>query len=179
MTTVIFIRHCEATGQAPEAPLTIKGLADAQTLVERLASFRFDALYSSPFRRAVQTVEPLAAALGLPILMESRLQERRLSGEPLTDWLDHVRRSFDDFDYRAPGGESLADAQRRGLEALQRIHNDNSTCSALVSHGNLLASLLRYVDAKFTFAAWQGMPNPALYRVQLTEGMPVHYEPIT
>ena len=99
-STFIFVRHCQSSGQAPDAALTAQGAADATALVARLAPFGIDALHSSPYLRAIQTIEPFAARRALPINIEFDLRERRLSAEPLGDWLDHIRRSFANFDYR-------------------------------------------------------------------------------
>ena len=55
-STIIFVRHCESSGQASEAPLTAKGLADARDLVRCLVPLGIDAIYSSPYARAVQTI---------------------------------------------------------------------------------------------------------------------------
>ncbi len=175
-STIIFVRHCEASGQAPEAPLSATGFADARELVRRLAPLGIEAIYSSPYARAVQTIEPFAAARAMPINIEPRLRERLLSAQALHDWTEHIRLSFDDFDYRAPGGETLREAQSRGLAALQRIFDDGAANAAVVSHGNLLSSLLKRMDAGFGFADWRAMPNPALYRVQLEHGVPLAFE---
>src|SRR5207245_4789289 len=59
--TLYLVRHCRAAGQAPEAPLTAEGLAQAERLADVLAPLAPDRILSSPFRRAVQSVEPLAA----------------------------------------------------------------------------------------------------------------------
>jgi 2,3-bisphosphoglycerate-dependent phosphoglycerate mutase len=177
-STIIFVRHCESSGQAPEAPLTAKGFADARDLARRLSPFAIDAVYSSPYARAVQTIEPFAAARGLPINIEPRVRERLLSAEPLDDWLEHMRLSFENFDHRAPGGETLREAQARGLVALQRIFDDGAMNAAVISHGNLLSSLLNRMDPRFAFDAWRAMPNPALYRVRLEHGVPLAFEPL-
>jgi 2,3-bisphosphoglycerate-dependent phosphoglycerate mutase len=175
-STIILVRHCESSGQAPEAPLTAKGFDDARELAQRLATLGVEAVYSSPYARAVQTIEPFAARQALPINIEPRLRERLLSAEALDDWLDHVRLSFDNLDHRAPGGETLREAQMRGLAALQRVFDDGAASAAVVSHGNLLSSLLHRMDPRFGFEAWRAMPNPALYRVQLQHGVPVTFE---
>jgi 2,3-bisphosphoglycerate-dependent phosphoglycerate mutase len=177
-STLIFVRHCESSGQAPEA-LTAKGIADARELVRRLLPLGVEAVYSSPYARAVQTIEPFAAAQGLAINIEPRLRERLLSGEALDDWLTHVRLSFDNLDHRAPGGETLGEAQARGLAALQRVFDDGVANAAVVSHGNLLSSLLHRMDPRFGFDAWRAMPNPALYRVRLQHGVPLAFEPLS
>lgn len=177
-STIIFVRHCESSGQQSDAPLTAKGLADARDLVPRLAPLGIDAVYSSPYARAVQTIEPFAAAEGLAINIDYGLRERLLAAEPLDDWLEHIRLSFDDFDHRAPGGETLREAQIRGLAVLERIHNDGAKNAAVVSHGNLLSSLLNRMDPAFGFTAWRAMANPALYRVTLEHGAPLSFEPL-
>ncbi len=178
-SAIILVRHCESSGQTPEAPLTAKGFADARELVRRLMPLGIEAVYSSPYARAVQTIEPFAAARGLPINIEPRLRERLLSGEAIDDWLEHVRLSFDDLDYRPPGGETLREAQTRGLAALLRIFDDGVSSAAVVSHGNLLSSLLHRMDPQFGFDAWRAMPNPALYRVRLQHGVPLTFEPLS
>ncbi len=175
-STLILVRHCQSSGQAPDAPLTAQGAGDARALADRLLQLGIDAVYSSPYLRAVQTIEPFAAKHALPINIEPDLRERRLSAEPLDDWLDHIRRSFANLDHRAPGGETLREAQSRGLAALQRIHTERPTHAAIASHGNLLASLLHHMDPSFGFESWQAMPNPALYQVTMTAGVPTSFE---
>lgn len=177
-STLILIRHCQSSGQAPDAPLTAQGAADARALAARLATLGIGAVYSSPYARAVQTIEPFAAARGLSINIDFRLRERLLSAEPLDDWLDHVRASFADPDHRAPGGETLREAQARGLEAIAQIHADGSATAAVATHGNLTGALLQKMDPTFGFTAWQAMPNPALYRVTLLAGVPSAFAPL-
>jgi broad specificity phosphatase PhoE len=74
--TLYIVRHCKATGQQPEAPLTPAGLADAALLADQLAALPLDRIISSPFLRARQTIVPLAERLGLPIASDARLAER-------------------------------------------------------------------------------------------------------
>lgn len=174
--TLLLLRHCQSSGQAPDAPLTAQGVEQAQALVARLAPFAIDAVYASPFLRAIQTIEPFAAKHGLPINIDTRLRERQLSAEPLDDWLAHVRASFENLDHRAPGGETLREAQKRGLAALVSIAEERPRCAVIVSHGNLIASLLHHMQPSFSFEAWQAMPNPALYRVTLQAGTPLSFE---
>lgn len=76
----------------------------------RLAADPVAAIYSSPYPRAGETVEPLAADLGLPIGIEPDLRERLLAPAAHPDWMAHLERSFADPDHRLPGGESAAEA---------------------------------------------------------------------
>jgi broad specificity phosphatase PhoE len=84
------IRHAESRTNAgestdPDAGLTEHGRQQARRLSQRLAGMaanepsgsprRFTAVYSSPYRRAIETAEPIAAALDLPIRLRPELCE--------------------------------------------------------------------------------------------------------
>lgn len=81
MTTVYLVRHAQPVYQgyqeAPElAPLSEEGRADSERLADFLQGKGIEQIYSSPYPRAVQTLEPLARRLGLPIELEPDLRER-------------------------------------------------------------------------------------------------------
>lgn len=173
---LLLIRHCESSGQAPEAPLTPNGARAAVDLAGRLADLGVDAAYSSPFVRAQQTLLPFTKPRGLPLTLDDRLAERRLSPAPRVDWLELIRRSFDDFDHAVPGGESLREAQRRAIAALADVAAREHRLPAVVTHGNLLSSVLRHADASFGFEAWQSLRNPDLFIVTMGRGRPLAFE---
>jgi 8-oxo-dGTP diphosphatase len=56
-------------------PLDARGLRQSADLVELLRPFGVRRVVSSPYVRCVQTVEPLAAALGLQVEQDDRLEE--------------------------------------------------------------------------------------------------------
>jgi len=103
---IYLIRHCQAEGQDPDAPLTEKGKKDAEKLADFLEDKGIEAIVSSPYLRAVQTATPLAKRLSLEIQTDKRFSERVLSTEDLPDWLDCLKRTFADFDLKFSGGES-------------------------------------------------------------------------
>jgi 2,3-bisphosphoglycerate-dependent phosphoglycerate mutase len=175
MPKLLLIRHCQATAQHPDAPLTAWGARTADALVAGLRDLAPDAVYSSPYERAHGTIRPFAISAGLPVRFDERLRERILSDNDLEDWLDHVRRSFADPDYCAPGGESLNQARTRATVALADIAAAGHRLPVVVSHGNLIASVLRSMDATFGFAEWQGLRNPDLFQVDLDAGQPVAF----
>jgi 8-oxo-dGTP diphosphatase len=77
---VALIRHADAgkRGGGPSdhlRPLTERGFAQAQGLVELLRDVRLSRVLSSPYVRCRQTVEPLAAARALPIEDREELAE--------------------------------------------------------------------------------------------------------
>jgi 2,3-bisphosphoglycerate-dependent phosphoglycerate mutase len=166
-TTVYLVRHCRATGQEPEAALTPEGAMQAERLADFLAPFGIERIVSSPFARALASVEALARRTGLAIETDERLAERALCGEPRPDWRDQLRASFDDLDLCLPGGESSRAAMARGRAALDQAARPGATAVAVVTHGNLLALLLRSFDARFGFDDWAGLGNPDVFRVEL------------
>jgi len=71
-TTMIFVRHAEKAGLSEDDPgLSVAGQRRASELARQLVdadvAAGIDAIYSSPYRRTKETVQPIADALNLPI----------------------------------------------------------------------------------------------------------------
>ncbi len=170
MTRLFLVRHCEATGQAPAAPLTPVGRSQAVQLADRLAAQGADLIVSSPFARAQQSIGPLADRLGLRIETDTRLAERVLSGAPLPDWREAIARSFVDLDRAWPGGESSVAAMTRGRATIDGIVARETRVAVVVTHGNLMALILRSFDSRYGFETWAGLSNPDVYRITVQGG---------
>lgn len=164
MSTIYLIRHCETTGQAPDAPLTLRGEEQARRLCTQLFELPITHLISSPYRRALDSIQPLATALKLPIVQEENLKERRLSATPLEDWQDHLRRTFIDPDYTCPGGESSRIATKRITCVVEKSLQQRDG-SILVTHGNLLSLYLHSIDPTFGFEESLKLKNPDIFKV--------------
>jgi 2,3-bisphosphoglycerate-dependent phosphoglycerate mutase len=176
MAKLILIRHCESSGQAPDAPLTEAGMRAAHVLAERLAALGPDAVYTSPYLRARSTVEPFAERAGLPIIEDARLRERVLAATPLDDWLEHIRRSYDDADHRAgEGGETLREITARGCGALADVAAAGHRLPIVASHGNLISAMLRAADPAFGFEDWRALRNPDLFELVIDAERPTSY----
>jgi 2,3-bisphosphoglycerate-dependent phosphoglycerate mutase len=163
------VRHCRAAGQEPDAPLTPEGEAQAAALADFFAPRPIDRILSSPFTRARDSIAPLATRRGLPVETDDRLVERVLSGAPLPDWRDHLRRSFSDLDHALPGGESSRAALARAVAVLDDVRRHPAMHTVIVTHGNLLALLLRHCDGRVGYATWQRLTTPDVYAVALRE----------
>ncbi|MBD1371870.1 histidine phosphatase family protein [Hazenella sp. IB182357] len=170
METIYLIRHCQAEGQAADAPLTPTGEVQAEALGDFLAQFPIDTIVSSPYRRAVQSVEPLAKRLSQPIHIEPLFQERVLSDTSLPDWKLQLEQSFIDLDLRLVGGESSRDAMERGIKALEGMKKRGGQHVVVVTHGNLLTLLLKSFDERFGFNEWEQMANPDVFQVDVGRG---------
>lgn len=165
--TLYLIRHCTTTGQEPEAPLTEAGFEQAARLAEWLADRGIEAVVSSPYVRAVQSIQPFADRHGISIQQDPRLRERDLSSEPLSDVRKHLAATFEDFDLCLPGGESTRTAMARAAAALEEILQRPERTVAVVSHGNLTTLMLRHFDDTVGFETGQRLTNPDVYVVTL------------
>ncbi len=78
---VYLVRHAHAgnragwRGEDADRPLSDRGHAQAVGLAHRLGVRGIERISSSPARRCIQTVEPLADELGLEIELDERLAE--------------------------------------------------------------------------------------------------------
>ena len=168
--TVLLIRHAESVAPGISSfdeytrPLTAKGIRDAKRMSDLYASIRVDAVYSSPYLRARQTIEPIARARGLTIETLGNLRERTLSAAELPNWRAHLKRSWEDFDYAVPGGESGRDAEARILRVLDTIASRHLGGTViLASHGNLIALALNAFMPNVDYAFWKSIPMPAVF----------------
>lgn len=114
MQSIYLIRHAKATGQEPHAELTDEGIRQAEKLADILAHHSITYIVSSPWKRAVQTAMPLGIATLQHIHTDERLQERILSSLDLSNWMDVLKRTYDDVDWVEEGGESSRNAAARG-----------------------------------------------------------------
>jgi 8-oxo-dGTP diphosphatase len=89
VSAVYLVRHAKAKNRAkwtePDylRPLTKAGLAQAAMLPELYTEQPFSRLFTSPYIRCVQTLEPLAEARNLPLEIADALAEGTSLGEAL------------------------------------------------------------------------------------------------
>lgn len=173
---LFLVRHCQSTGGLPDSDLTERGHAAAVRLADQLIPFGPDAIYASPYARAVSTVSLLATRLQTEIHIDDRLRERVRSSEEIEDAEGYLHRSFVDENYRAVGGESLKQAADRGLAALADIRGAGYRCAVVASHRTLITSVLRSIDPRFGFAEWREMVTPDVFSLQFDELRPIAFE---
>ena len=83
LSTFYFVRHAKAgsrghwQGDDRLRPLSKKGVKQAQDLIDLFKPFNISAIYSSPYLRCVQTLEPLAHDRELEIQETPALAEGR------------------------------------------------------------------------------------------------------
>lgn len=166
MRHLLLIRHCQSTGQDPDAPLTEIGRKQAAALARFLVNYPIDRIVSSPYTRARQSIEPFATTVGLPVHLDHRLIERTLSGSPIDNWREVVRASFADLELRLSGGESAREVLDRGWAAVTALLDGGHQFPIAVTHGNLLSLILHSLDPNFGYAGWASLSNPDVFALK-------------
>lgn len=169
---VYVIRHCAAQGQEPDAPLTPAGRDQAEHLAEHLMDLGIESVISSPFLRARQSILPFLERSGLTVRTDDRLAERVLSASPMDDWMEKLKSSFVDPDISYEGGEAGREAAARVRSVVDGL--PEGSCTALVTHGNLMALLIGDYNSQFGFKQWQGLTNPDVFNISI--GSEVHIQ---
>ena len=180
---IILVRHAEAVPLQPGAsdavdndrPLSDAGRIAADQLASELSRLPIEAVFSSPYRRAIETVEPIAATHQLHVRMDEDLRERRLAGVPLVGdaFVDAIRRAREDPRFAPPGGESTQQVMKRAIAVFGRMARAVSDGAVVAgTHGGLISVVRWHLGEEFSIEDALAEPTPALYRLQLIRGRP-------
>jgi probable phosphomutase (TIGR03848 family) len=172
MPTLLLIRHGEneyvkkgrLAGRLPGVHLNETGRSQAQSVADRLAKAPIKAIYSSPLERALETAEPLARGLGLETIPRAGFLETDY-GEWEGQTLKSLRRlklwrtvqSAPSL-ARFPGGESLAECQRRVCQEIEWICSQHEA-------KDLVACIFHADPIKLAVAFYLGLPLDQFQRL--------------
>lgn len=173
-TEVYVVRHAECAGNREglfrgrvDFPLDEEGLSQARALAEELREVRFDAIYTSPMTRSLQTALALAEGRGMEPILEEGFVNISLGpweGKPK----EFIRESYPE-EWRIwleepeklvlPGAETIPQVQERAYKALLRIIEQRpGQTIAVVSHRAVIKPLL---------AACLGIRSPYFWRLHV------------
>jgi probable phosphoglycerate mutase len=175
VVTVLLVRHTSYSlidrvlvGRAPHVGLSEPGWRQARALARALAGRPISRVQSSPQRRARETAEPIARAIGLPIEIATKMDEldaglwsgvsfEKLVSNPHWRAWNSKRGST-----KPPGGESMRDLQERVLDHLATLEREHPGEEiVLVSHAEpIRAAVLHY----------RGLPLDAFAQVRIAPG---------
>ncbi|OGP28890.1 MAG: hypothetical protein A2038_04155 [Deltaproteobacteria bacterium GWA2_57_13] len=156
METFFLLRHGETTWNKNgrvmgrlEVPLNRTGIAQARHVVKLTAHLDIDAIYSSPLKRSLQTARILAQGMKVPVKIDPQLTEvafGRWEGYQFQQLIrDQVYHRFlkTPLTAKVPGGETMRDVQKRGIEALRRAARKYPQGRILfVTHGDVIRAIL-------------------------------------
>lgn len=169
--TIYLIRHAEPNynnHQYDERELTAEGLQDCQLLLDYFKDISIDRIYSSPFKRALQTIDELAKEKNLPIQIKENFRERKIDDVWIDDFNTFSQRQWQDFNYKLAKGESLQEVQDRNIQQLQEILKEQETSIIISSHGTAISTILNYYDHQFAFDNFQAIKQLMPFLVTLS-----------
>ena len=167
---ITFLRHAESVGNAEgyfqgqeDFPLTERGHAQVQALVERWQSEgrSYDHILASPLSRTRETVEPIAAMLGMSIEFDPIWMERH---NGMVSGMKHKagREQYPIPDFRNPyakfaeNGEGDWELYLRAGQALQGLLERKAGRYLIVSHGGFLNQMMKAITGVPPHANYQG-----------------------
>lgn len=156
--TVDLVPHAQSvaregwTGKESARPLSPQGLSQAGSLAAVMRD-SIDAIYSSPAKRCVQTVEPLARSFGLSIATAPGLATPDGTYQP-REWTEGFFSPFQ----RELGGAWMAGAALAVLIAMGNAHPGGHVVAC--SHGDVIPVLVAQALALYGHAS----PPPVVDR---------------
>lgn len=160
MTTLLLIRHGDndyvkqdrLAGRLAGVHLNESGRSQAKALAEKFVGSKIKAVYSSPLERALETAEPIAQALNLPVIQRQGLVEVDFG-----DWQGQSLKSLRRLKLwktvkltpsRAtfPNGESFSQAQNRIQQEISQImaEHGGKDWVVCVSHSDMIKLAAAY-----------------------------------
>ena len=188
MTSILLIRHGEndfvgkrLAGHLPGVHLNEKGRKQAELLAAALKNAPVKAIYSSPLERAVETAQPLAAALNLPVNLHPGLTELNFGTwqgkttrqmHRMKAWKTIIEKASE---MRFPQGESYVEAQARMVSAVEEIKaaSDKNALVACFSHSDSIRLVLaHYLDMPLDEFHRLNIDTASISLLYLGEGRP-------
>ncbi|MFE7062009.1 histidine phosphatase family protein [Sutcliffiella sp. NPDC057660] len=168
LTNLYFVRHAHSiyTPEELRRPLSKEGLSDVEKIDRLLSQERIDYVISSPYLRAVQTVEGVAGRIGKEVILEDGFRERQLSSSPVEDFQLAITKVWQEPSFSWEGGESNIAAQKRGVEStLKVIEKYEGKNIVIGTHGNIMVLIMNHFDDNYGFDFWKELSMPDIYKL--------------
>lgn len=171
-TTIYLLRHAQTIPSndisRAEWALSSTGKEQAEQLIDRLVPLGIDEVFSSPLRRAVETVVPFAGRLGLTIQTERAFGEQNACPNymPPAEFQTLIAKYWQDVDFALEGAESLSQCQKRMLEGIRMVEKAHKGKNILISsHGEAIGALLKAFDSEYGYDDWARMNMPDVFKL--------------
>lgn len=167
-TVLYFVRHAEslyAPGEERSRGLTERGKFDALRVRRTLQDTLFDAVVSSPYERAIQTILPTAG--DRPVRIYEDLRERTIGEIGDTSFGEAKYAVYQDFDFSFPEGESSRSAQQRAVSVileLLRMHEGQTLM--IGTHGDIMTLIFNRFDSAVRYEFWRSSTMPDIYKLE-------------
>lgn len=159
MTHLYFVRHAEPNfdnHNDRSRELSKKGLEDRKLVTKYLSDRSVDAVISSPFKRAIDTVSDFAKTYGYEIEVVDDFRERKVDSCWIEDFYGFSKKQWEDFDFKLSDGETLRETQNRNIRAVNQIlEHYNGKTVVIGSHGTALCTIINYFRRDFGFKEFE------------------------
>lgn len=176
MKTIIYmVRHGESPyteGDERTRGLTPKGKVDIEKVTKLLIGEGIDMIISSPYTRAILSVEGLAKHLNKEVQIFEDLRERHFAADLIenAELMSSIRESFNDPDYTLMGGESNAECQNRAIAILKPILNEHRGKKIAVgTHGLVMTLMMNHFDPAYGLDFLNQLTKPDIYKMQFED----------
>ena len=163
LTTVYFIRHAQADSDVCDQktrPLTEKGKKDSVLLTNFLSNIPIIAVFSSPYRRTIDTVADFAKKVDIVIQTVEDFRGIKIESVWINDYKEFFEKYWLDFTYKYSYGESFAELAERNIPALNKVINRYKNENIVIStHSVSLAVIINYYDNTFGFKDFMSIIN--------------------
>lgn len=181
MKKIYFVRHSirDFTNKEDRlVPLTNEGLCSAENLKSFFIDKNISNIYSSPYTRAMQTIEPTAKMIGTNMILEENLRERTV-GRWVDDFSEFSTNQWRDFNFKLANGESLNEVQCRMTLLYNDILTQNQSNIIISGHGTSLAVLFNEIlGGRFGLDEFTKMKMPDIYCAEYKKNTLVKFEHI-
>jgi broad specificity phosphatase PhoE len=155
-----FVRHGESTFNAKElhqdenAPLSKKGIKQAEELAKRFKKIPVDLVISSPFTRTKQTTEIINKIINKNTKFNSLIVELKrpsvfLGKHYLADDVVEIKKviskNLDNPNWRHSDEETFFEFKDRALKFLKEMENQKINRALVVTHGDFMRAVLGIV----------------------------------
>lgn len=172
MTTIYFIRHAEPNLNNHDdmtRELTPKGMRDSKFVTRFLSDKNIDIIFSSPYKRAIDTIRDFSEANGLEIQIVDDFRERKVDSCWIEDFSAFCKAQWADFDYKLSDGETLREVQMRNVDALKRLLIDHRDKNIVIgTHGTALSTMINFYDKKFGYSDFEKIKDRMPWVVRFT-----------
>lgn len=159
MTAVYFVRHAKPNFNNHNdltRELCEEGLKDRKLVTEFLWDKEIDAIFSSPYKRAIDTIKDFADTKKIEIKCIDDFRERKVGNEWIEDFDGFCRKQWENFDFKFAEGESLCEVQKRNINALEQILEKHKGKNTVIgSHGTALSTIINYYDNSFGYSEFE------------------------
>ncbi|MWC30256.1 histidine phosphatase family protein [Paenibacillus sp. MMS18-CY102] len=172
-TYIYMVRHGDSPkteGNEWTRGLTDRGKADAKRITELLAEEGIEVFVSSPYQRAILTIEESARSAGQEVQLFEGLKERVFLNEdsrmPDKELYPLLEQSFADPTFALAGGESNAECQNRAIAVLKQLLTSyRGRKIALGTHGAVMALMMGHYDSHYDLDFLWNASKPDVYRM--------------